>query len=149
MTIHTIFYSWQTDSENSTNRGFIEQALNQAVKAIRSDNFIHVEPVVDRDTLGLSGSPDIATTIFSKIDKADIFLCDVSIINTASGSRPTPNPNVLVELGYALKALGSSQIIMIFNMASGKPEELPFDLRGKRLISYHVTSAVLLCPQTR
>lgn len=36
---------------------------------------------VDRDTEGIAGSPDIGDAIYSKIDKADIFVADVTIIN--------------------------------------------------------------------
>jgi hypothetical protein len=41
--------------------------------------------------------------------------------------RRTPNPNVLVELGYALKALGDERVIVVVNTAFGKEELLPFD----------------------
>jgi len=102
----TIFYSWQSDLPNATNRGFIQKALERAARSIRDDTSIHVEPVVDRDTTGVPGSPDIATTILQKIDNCDVFVCDVSIINSGHDQRPTPNPNVLFELGYALKQLG-------------------------------------------
>lgn len=76
-----IFYSWQSDLPNSTNRGFIQDALNKAVKSLRNDDFIEVEPVIDRDTQNVAGAPDIVKTIFDKIEQAQIFVCDVSIIN--------------------------------------------------------------------
>ena len=91
----TIFYSWQSDLSNATNHGFIQTALERAARSIRDDTSIHVEPVVDRDTAGVPGSPDIATTILQKIDDCDVFVCDVSIINSGQDQRPTPNPNVL------------------------------------------------------
>ena len=131
-----IFYSWQSDLPNSTNRGFIQRALEQATKEIRGDDSIAVEPVIDRDTIGVPGSPDIAATILKKIDQCDIFACDVSIINQGSTTRLTPNPNVLIELGYALKRLGWSRILMVQNIEFGNVEELPFDLRMKRVIPY-------------
>lgn len=123
---------------NSTNRGFIQKALEDAAKSIRNDDSITIDPVIDRDTSGVPGSPDIANTIFSKIDTSDIFACDVTIINQGEKSRPTPNPNVLIELGYAVKALGSKRIIMIMNTAFGGPELLPFDLSKKRISPYHI-----------
>ena len=132
----TVFYSWQKDLPNNTNRSFIEQALQRAVKSIREDGSVSVEPVIDRDTAGIPGSPEIAQAIFSKIDQATIFACDVSIIINAPNLRPTPNPNVLIELGYALKALGSTRIIMIMNESFGRVEDLPFDLRTRRIITY-------------
>jgi hypothetical protein len=132
-----VFYSWQSDLPNSTNRSFIETALQKATKSIYNDDSIEVDPVIDRDTANVPGSPDIATTIFEKIDNAVIFVCDISIINPNSQSRLTPNPNVLIELGYAINALGSERIIMVMNTAFGKPEELPFDLRMKRVVTYN------------
>ena len=107
-----------SDLPNATNRGFIEKALTDAAKAIRSDDSIAVEPVIDRDTEGIPGAPDIASTIFEKIDAAKVFVCDVSIIGL-SGDRTTPNPNVLLELGYAVRALGWRSIIMVLNAAYG------------------------------
>ena len=85
---------------------------------------------------GSPGAPDIASTIFKKIDKADVFVCDVSIVSKIEGGRPSPNPNVLIELGYALKALGQHRVTPVFNNAYGKIADLPFDLRGKRVIAY-------------
>ena len=34
---HIIFYSWQSDLPNNTNRGFLQDALNQAANAIASE----------------------------------------------------------------------------------------------------------------
>src|SRR5438876_9492524 len=96
----TLFYSWQSDLPNATNRSLILDALERAAKRIRTDDSVTVEPVLDRDTQNVPGAPDIAHTIFQKIEKAAAFVADVSIINAGIG-RPTPNPNVLIELGYA------------------------------------------------
>ena len=133
-----IFYSWQSDLENKTNRGFIGNALEKAVKSIRNDDSIIVEPVIDRDTKNVPGSPDIVQTIFDKIEQAQIFVCDISIINKDVNYRLTPNPNVLIELGYAMKTLGEGKIIMVMNTAFGTPEKLPFDLRMRRVITYNM-----------
>ncbi len=137
-----IFYSWQSDLPNATNRGFIEKALENAAKSIRNDDSIKVEPVIDRDTKDVPGAPDIAHTIFEKIEQAQVFVCDVSIINQNVSPRPTPNPNVLIELGYAIKALGWQKIILVMNTAFGKPEELPFDLRMRRALAYYMPQEI-------
>jgi hypothetical protein len=138
-----VFYSWQSDLPNSTNRGFILQALENAAKTLKNDDSLQVEPVIDRDTDGVPGSPNISETIFGKIDQAQVFVCDISIINQnvydhEPNARLTPNPNVLLELGYALKTLGDRQIILVLNDAYGIPELLPFDLRMRRVIRYHM-----------
>jgi hypothetical protein len=135
-----IFYSWQSALPNSTNRGFIEQALEAVVEKIRADETLTLEPVIDRDTDGVAGCPDIAATIFEKIAAAAVFVADVSIINAGSEhQRPTPNPNVLIELGYAVGKLGWSRIVLVANTAFGRLEDLPFDLRQRRVIRYDCT----------
>jgi hypothetical protein len=135
-----IFYSWQSDLPNFSNRGFIGDALADAAAGIHADETIAVEPVVDRDTQGVPGAPDIASTIFAKITGAGIFVADVSIV-VRNENRATPNPNVLIELGYAFKALGPERVILVFNRAFGKIEELPFDLRMRRVLSYEMANS--------
>ena len=54
-----IFYSWQSDLPNKTNRGFIGDALKKVAKDIHQDNSLQVEPVIDRDIQGVVGSPEI------------------------------------------------------------------------------------------
>lgn len=132
-----VFYSWQSDLPNFSNRGFIENALKKAVTIIADDESIKVQPVIDRDTAGVGGSPDIAATIFGKIEHADVFVADVSIINNDSSTgRKVPNPNVLIELGYALKVLGHSRVVLVMNKEFGGLESLPFDLRTRRVLTY-------------
>ncbi|MFS1859859.1 hypothetical protein BCU54_001905 [Vibrio lentus] len=133
-----IFYSWQSDSPGNTNRSLILTALEKAIEELKNDESAIVDPVIDRDTLGVAGSPDISQSIFSKIDAASAFVCDVSIIDIKA-KKPTPNPNVLIELGYAIKTLGWNRIIMIMNTEFGGPEKLPFDLRSKRVLTYRIT----------
>jgi hypothetical protein len=136
-----VFYSWQSDLPNGTNRTLIESALKDAAKEIGDDESTDIEPVIDRDTQGVSGAPNIATAIFQKIDSADIFVADVSIIGRVK-KRAIPNPNVLIELGYALKSLGHERIILVFNTAFGKIEKLPFDLRMHRTLTYQCAESV-------
>lgn len=86
---------------------------------------------------GVAGAPEIASTIFSKIASSEVFVADVSIINSIDlDARPTPNPNVLVELGYALGTIGPEHVILVMNKYFSPPEKLPFDLRTRRTIQY-------------
>jgi len=133
-----VFYSWQSDLDGQTNRWFIEQALKNAVKEIRKDDSLQVEPVFDRDTADVPGSPDIAKTIFDKIRRAKVFVCDVSIINQGANTRLAPNPNVVSEWGFAFGVLGEERIITVLNTAYGSQEDLPFDLRQRRSIGYYM-----------
>src|SRR2546423_2094840 len=135
-----IVYSWQSDLDSNTTRSFIEKALKNVVKAIKREDSLVVEPVFDRDTKDVPGSPDIGKTILEKIGRAQIFVGDVSIINQGT-KRLTPNPNVVYELGYARRALGDGHIIMVMNTIYGEQPELPFDLRQHRAIGYYLPEA--------
>lgn len=141
----TVFYSWQSDLPNSTNRGFIEECLKKAIKNLKSDYSIEFN--LDRDTFNEAGTPDIVNTIFKKIEKSKIFIADISIINATSNDRKTPNPNVLLELGYAAKTLNWEKIICVFNTAYGKIEELPFDLRFRRPLTFHLSQSESVKPK--
>jgi hypothetical protein len=134
----TIFYSWQSDLPNKTNRSFIQKTLEKAIKEIASDTNLenadrpeteaHLE--LDKDTKGVTGSPPIVETIFRKIEKATIFVPDLTFV-CSSEKRKISNPNVLIEYGYALKVLGYSRIIPIMNEAYGEVNDrsLPFDMK--------------------
>jgi hypothetical protein len=133
----TIFYSWQSDLPNATNRAFIEQAIQKAIKAIKAEEDTILEPCLDRDTSGVPGTPDIASTIFRKIEDCQVFIGDVSIINPVTETgRKTPNPNVLIELAYAARGLTWDNVICVFNTAYGDMGDLPFDLRLRRMCIY-------------
>jgi hypothetical protein len=140
MTKTTIFFSWQSDRESRTGRNLIEKALERAISKISKDiNMFEPERdrpklELDRDTRNVAGSPPIVETIFRKIDAAAIFVPDLTFVGTRSDKRPTPNPNVLIEYGWALKTLGHSRIVGVMNTAYGEPsgENMPFDLRHQR-----------------
>ena len=140
MTKTTIFFSWQSDRESRTGRSLIEKALERAISKISKDiNMFEPERdrprlELDRDTRNVAGSPPIVETILRKIDAAAVFVPDLTFVGTRSDSRPTPNPNVLIEYGWALKALGHSRIVGVMNTAYGEPsgENMPFDLRHQR-----------------
>ena len=129
-----IFYSWQSDLPNKSNRGLIKDCLEKAVKKLGIEAEIDFN--VDRDTKDTPGTPDIIKTIFDKIEKSHIFICDISIINSEFISRKTPNPNVLIELGYAAKVLTWDRVICIYNTDYGSFEDLPFDIRQRRPLPY-------------
>lgn len=139
---NTIFYSWQSDLPNDSNRGFIESCLIKALKKISSISPFSIDFVVDRDTKNETGTPDIADSIFKKISKAKIFVADISIINSDYSGRKSPNPNVLLELGYASRFLGWDKIFCFYNLDYGKIKDLPFDLKQKRPITYSLKGKV-------
>jgi len=134
----TVFWSWQTDSPSRENRNFIEDCLRRAAKKIGREDAIVID--VDRDTKGIGGTPSIADTILNKIRASDVFVWDATLVY--SQPRHAPNPNVLIELGYALAAMGDGRLIGVMNVA-GRPggDELPFDLKHRRWpITYSLAS---------
>lgn len=135
-----VFYSWQSDLPNRTNRTFIQDALEKAIDGILETE-LQIDLILDRDTKNTPGAPDIAQTILVKIDKAIVVVADVSIVNKGSERRLTPNPNVLFELGYAVRALSWDYVLPVFNLATGNIEDLPFDLRPRRPIIYTMTES--------
>ena len=145
-----IFWSWQSDHDGKISRHFIRSALQGAVTELKqsrdieepSDADRRVDIHVDHSTAGLTGMPDIAASIFEKINRSAIFLGDVTPVGTSpsrtdadgeeTGLRPLMNPNVAIELGYALKALGWANCLAVFNAHYGSVEALPFDIQQKR-----------------
>ena len=132
----TIFYSWQSDLPNNSNRGFIESCLKKAIRQVDEIMPFQLELNIDRDTKLEIGTPNILESIFKKIGSAKLFIADISIINSGSSYRKCPNPNVLIELGYAARVLGWERVLCIYNTDFGSIEDLPFDLRQRRPIQY-------------
>lgn len=131
-----VFYSWQSDLPNATNRGFIGTALANACEQVSNNPDIEDSPRVDQDTQGLPGSPAIPAAIMEKIDECQAFIADVSLCFSGPNGKVAPNPNVIYELGYAVARLGWDRVILIVNEEFGKVELLPFDLEKRRAIPY-------------
>ncbi|WP_152622815.1 hypothetical protein [Archangium violaceum] len=133
---YTLFYSWQSDMPDNQGRNLIRSALRDAASAIEA-KLPGVQITLDEATRGETGSPDIPSTIFRKIESADVIISDISIINSSTTTgRKTPNPNVLVELGYAAALHGWARIIMVSNKEFGDIDSLPFDIRQKRITQF-------------
>jgi len=139
----TIFFSWQADTSTLVGRNLIDRALEKALGRIGADTELEEavrELEIDRDTKGVAGSPPIVDTIFKKIDAATVFLPDLTFVGRRLDERPTPNPNVLIEYGWALKSLTHGRVVPVMNTAFGEPtaESMPFDMRHLRYpILYH------------
>jgi hypothetical protein len=101
-----------------TNRHFIEDALREAAELVAHQSGGKILIEVDQDTRGEFGAVKIADVILDKIDRADLFVGDVSLVLVMSkgdeykSSRKTPNPNVMAELGWAARR---------FDMGQGHP----------------------------
>ncbi|RWG50443.1 MAG: hypothetical protein EOQ62_03920 [Mesorhizobium sp.] len=148
-----IFWSWQSDTPQASGRHFVRSVLTDLAKELNgvegaedaerpesgdgerealSADEDRVE--IDHDTLNVGGSPVIAETILRKIREAAVFVADVTPVCTILGSgKRVPNPNVMIELGYALEVVGHQRIVLVMNGAEGASvSHLPFDLRHWR-----------------
>jgi hypothetical protein len=133
----TVFFSWQADTPTRIGRNFLKEVLEEVCTGIASDTDVDEalrDVEVDSDTQGVAGQPPIVETIFKKIDASAVFVADMTFVGARTDGRSTPNPNVLIEYGWALRGLGHSRVICVMNTAYGLPtsESLPFDLRHVR-----------------
>jgi len=143
-----IFYAWQDDLPKKYNRNAIRKALQIAaaeLEDVLSDN--DTEPFkieIDEATRGVPGSPNIPKEILGKIQRADIFVADVSLINSeqTDEAKKTPNPNVVFELGYAVAHLGWNRIILLVNEVHGSVKTLPFDFDRHRASSFQLAENI-------
>lgn len=135
-----IFYSWQSDLPGKYTRNIVGDSIDAVVKFLA--NTITIIP--DRDTRDRTGSPNIEQTIFEKIDDCDLFIGDLSIVasyvDKDGNTKYSPNPNVLIELGYAVKVLGWENVICFLNTDFGEEKLLPFDLNHHRVTGYSLKS---------
>ena len=143
-----VFWSWQSDLPGKTNRHFVKGALEDAIAALKESADSVVEPSerepldalhLDLDRKGVPGSPDLAATIFEKFEAASVCVADVSTVakleregeNGELYIKQVMNPNVAIELGYALHACGTEKLVMVMNAHYGGRDGLPFDLKHK------------------
>ncbi len=87
---------------------------------------------IDADTQDVLGHVPITDTILKRIAACDAFLPDLTFVAETQGGKLVPNPNVLIEYGYALHAKSYSVMIPVMNTAYGPAEQFPFDMRHLR-----------------
>jgi hypothetical protein len=140
MEVSTIFYSWQ--SEDKKTKNFIDKALKGAIEDIKASSTFSTPLILDRDTKDVIGSPHIVKTILSKIDACEIFVADISIIDTAGSGKKLVNQNVMFELGYAMAKHTELRVVSLFNEDSGDIKDVPFDISHHRAHPFSMTSDI-------
>jgi len=68
--------------------------------------------IIDTDS---NSSSILLDKILNSIYECDLFICDITPDYILDENNPLPNPNVMIELGYALSKLDESQIIILLN----------------------------------
>ncbi|MEO0452434.1 MAG: hypothetical protein AAFZ74_19130, partial [Pseudomonadota bacterium] len=115
--------------------GAIEQALDKIAEDLELSE--SERPEIDHDTKGAKGAVDIAKEILEKIENSTAFIADITPVGSTPKGKKIPNPNVMIELGFAMKSPGYQSVIPVLNTGLGaKPEDLPFDLRNRRCVTY-------------
>lgn len=135
----TIFNSWQSDSPYNS-KG-IRAALRETSNKLESQiSGLHIK--IDEATSNQVGSLHIPNAILNNISNADLFVVDLTTVGaTFDNTKKLQNPNVLIELGYAVSQLGWDRIIILFNKEFGEFKDLPFDIEKRSCLDFKVTSA--------
>lgn len=128
----TVFYSWQSDAPDRETGSLIRDALQAAIADVSSELGLGDSLTFDQDTQGVPGNPEVASTILQKIGDCGIFVADMSLVASTPSGKKSPNPNVLLEYGFALGVKGKSRLVTVMNSFYGEPKELPFDLANRR-----------------
>ena len=134
MSARTIFYAWQSDTPSRSGTDLVERALKTAIAHVSSE--LAIELKLDRDTQGVPGSPQIIDAILRKIQQCSVMVADVTFVGRVvreGHTKGLPNPNVMMEFGFALEAIGWKRIITVLNEHDGPIRDLPFDIASRRL----------------
>lgn len=123
-----IFFSWQTDIEG--NRTIIRKSIKKACEKLNKNYGYDIN--IDEATRGMPGAPNIEEAVKGKIESCDVFIADISPI-TKFGDKQIPNPNVLFELGYAMRCVEVARVILVAKKDDYKDCELPFDINHQRI----------------
>ena len=124
---YTVFYAWQSDTEQNYDRHPIRNALDMAAEAISGDPSVAAQVIIDSDTQGVAGEPHVTQELLRKISEAEFFAPHLTFVGRTDGGKLLPNPNVLIEYGYAMRVKPTTARMSIMNTEYGPPEELPFD----------------------
>ncbi|WP_108681784.1 hypothetical protein [Methyloceanibacter sp. wino2] len=139
----TVFFAWQSDTPTKIGKNFIRKALDNAAGRLNDDARLGVKVIIDSDTQGLVGTPPITASILEKILKADVFAADLTFVAETEGGKLIPNPNVMIEYGYALNALGFEAMMPTMNTHYGAPSNLPFDIGHLRHpVQYNISPTI-------
>ncbi|MBO4875544.1 MAG: hypothetical protein J5542_09570 [Bacteroidales bacterium] len=133
-----IFYSWQKSTLPKENKQKILNCLENAVGKLKNDEF---EIIIDEDSRNTTREDSIDYIILQKIPNCDFFVGDITPVAKDDKGKPIPNPNVMLELGYAAKAIGWSRCLLVWNTKYGDLNQAPFDIRNRSIITYNSTSS--------
>lgn len=146
---YKVFFAFQMDTEDKFGKGFIQSAIEIAIQKFKSED---TEITLDFGFRGTPGTPLLIDEMLKKSTESDMVIVDLTFTSSKVWSKSkkmkffgkelrlldikndkkSPNPNVLLETGYAWAKKGTYRTLAVMNEAFGSPEELPVDLKGFR-----------------
>lgn len=125
------FYSWQSDKKDVSQK--IETALKNKFKEMEKRG-IYIELVKATD--GISGGRVLEEVILENIKRCDFFIADLTPVarhtNCDGKTKLVPNPNCMLEFGYALRHFHPECVIAYMQLEDyDNHHELPFDLNHR------------------
>lgn len=122
---YQLFFAWQ--SQNNVAYSYIKKQLQTAQQYLEDDGII--VDLIFSPTQEESGSPDIKMSILEQIKMCDVFVGDLSFIDS---ENKISNANVLYESGIADAFLGEERVILVCD-ENTIIEQIAFDINHKRV----------------
>jgi hypothetical protein len=157
---YKVFFAFQMDIEDKFGKGFIQSAIEIAITRFKAEG---TNVSLDFGFRKTPGTPLLIDEMLRKSNESDMVIVDLTYtsakeflaaeivgedadstwISIPKGDRkPSPNPNVLLETGYAWAKKGTYRTLVVMNEAYGSPSDLPVDLKGFRWgITYNLNES--------
>jgi hypothetical protein len=147
---YKVFFSFQMDTKDKYCKGFIQKAIEIAIQKFKSEG---VEVSLDFGFRGTPGTPLLIEEMLKKSSESDMVIVDLTFTSAKEwldaelidedathqwlsipkvSRKLSPNPNVLLETGYAWAKKGTYRTLAVMNAVFGSPDLLPVDLKGFR-----------------
>lgn len=130
MAEYVLFYSWQSDEKRA--RNLIEKSLKRVVEKFKKSG---INLILSQDSRGQKGAQNISMGILKLINKANMFLADLTPVTSYTGKeglKLCPNSNVMFEYGYAMRALGEDRCTQyVFLKKDWNMALMPFDINQR------------------
>lgn len=137
-----IFLSWQTEYSTATEA--LRHAVSETLSTINQRSRL---PLTLESSRRPTGEPmRLNSTQMRKIRKSLLFIADTTPVARVEGEGKAlmiPSPNVCVEVGYALTAKRTEQILLAKMERPDLLGQFPFDLPSHQQISFQKPDELL------
>jgi hypothetical protein len=130
-----VFLVWQSDLPASRNQ--IGTVLRDLVESVTSEKGALYPVRIDAAVDVGDGAVRIDQNLLDRIISADAVVADVTPVYRAFG-RLTPNPNVLLEVGYALASKKPHQVFLLEKRR--EPDEIPGDSKPATQLPFDIAT---------